>query len=414
MKKILLISYYWENDNSVGKQRWTNLISELRKNNYEIIVLTFSKREYIKKEKKFTLIEKKINSFYDFFSNKSLENYSKGIVDSSTNIFITILSWIRVNFFFPDGRLFFSKGIENYIVEFIKSKKVNILITTSPPHSIQSLGLAIKKRTKVKWISDFRDPYINWDILLNMNPTFISKKIHSFYQNSFLKNSDKVVVTNSELKNEFKKIIKKDNISLIPNGSNLKSLFIESNKFILSYFGLLNKLRNPKVLIDILEDLVIENKDFAKLFEFHLYGNIQKSTVNYISSKKKLFKRTNIYNYISEEKLNNKISSSSILILLLNNISRQNTTPYKIFDYLVSDMPILTLGNFKNNDVDFLLNKYQKKRRFNYNDKEGIKLFIIDSFNSFRLKKSKKMNLDYSNLRYKKICDDYMKVINSL
>ncbi len=274
--------------------------------------------------------------------------------------------------------------------------------------------MAIKKRTKVKWISDFRDPYINWDILLNMNPTFISKKIHSFYQNSFLKNSDKVVVTNSELKNEFKKIIKKDNISLIPNGSNLKSLFIESNKFILSYFGLLNKLRNPKVLIDILEDLVIENKDFAKLFEFHLYGNIQKSTVNYISSKKKLFKRTNIYNYISEEKLNNKISSSSILILLLNNISRQNTTPYKIFDYLVSDMPILTLGNFKNNDVDFLLNKYQKKRRFNYNDKEGIKLFIIDSFNSFRLKKSKKMNLDYSNLRYKKICDDYMKVINSL
>ncbi len=63
MKKILLISYYWENDNSVGKQRWTNLISELRKNNYEIIVLTFSKREYIKKEKKFTLIEKK-NKFF--------------------------------------------------------------------------------------------------------------------------------------------------------------------------------------------------------------------------------------------------------------------------------------------------------------------------------------------------------------
>ncbi len=409
-----MISYYWENDNSVGKKRWTNLISELRKNNYEIIVLTFSKREYIKKEKNFTLIEKKINSFYDFFSNKSLENYSKGIVDSSSNIFITILSWIRVNFFFPDGRLFFSKGIENYIVEFIKSKKVNILITTSPPHSIQNLGLAIKKRTNVKWISDFRDPYINWDILLNMNPTFISKKIHSLYQNSFLKNSDKVVVTNSELKNEFKKIIKKDNISLIPNGSNLKSLFIESNKFILSYFGLLNKLRNPKVLIDILEDLVIKNKDFAKLFEFHLYGNIQKSTVNYISSKKTLFKRTSIYNYISEEKLNNKISSSSILILLLNNISRQNTTPYKIFDYLVSDKPILTLGNFKNNDVDSLLNKYQKRRRFKYDDKEGIKLFIIDSFNSFRLKKSKKINLDYSNLRYKKICDDYMKVINSL
>ena len=34
LKKILLISYYWKNDNSVGKLRWYNLVKELKKLNY--------------------------------------------------------------------------------------------------------------------------------------------------------------------------------------------------------------------------------------------------------------------------------------------------------------------------------------------------------------------------------------------
>ena len=36
LKKILLISYYWKNDNSVGKLRWYNLVKELKKLNYNI------------------------------------------------------------------------------------------------------------------------------------------------------------------------------------------------------------------------------------------------------------------------------------------------------------------------------------------------------------------------------------------
>ena len=100
MKKILLITYYWENNESVGKKRWTNFISELRTSNLDISVLTFSGRDNIKKENNYTLIERNINSANKFFSNKIVENYSRGVIDSSNNIFLSLLSWIRVNFFF--------------------------------------------------------------------------------------------------------------------------------------------------------------------------------------------------------------------------------------------------------------------------------------------------------------------------
>ena len=70
MKKILLITYYWENNESVGKKRWVNFISELRKSNFDISVLAFSGRDNTKKENNYTLIERNINSANKFFSNK--------------------------------------------------------------------------------------------------------------------------------------------------------------------------------------------------------------------------------------------------------------------------------------------------------------------------------------------------------
>ena len=116
MKKILLITYYWENNESVGKKRWVNFISELRKSNFDISVLSFTGRDFTKKENNYTLIERNIKSANKFFSNKIVKNYSRGVIDSSNNIFLSILSWIRVNFFFPDGRILSFKKIENFAI----------------------------------------------------------------------------------------------------------------------------------------------------------------------------------------------------------------------------------------------------------------------------------------------------------
>ena len=90
-----------------------------------------------------------------------------------------------------------------------------------------------------------------------MNPNFISKWIHSSFQRSFLKTSDNIVVTNSNLKKEFSKVINKHKIELIHNGSNIIPSSYKSKKFIISYFGLINKFRDPKVFIDVIDELKI-------------------------------------------------------------------------------------------------------------------------------------------------------------
>lgn len=411
MKKILLITYYWENNESVGKKRWTNFISELRKSNLDISVLTFSGRDNIKKENNYTLIERNINSANKFFSNKIVENYSRGVIDSSNNIFLSILSWIRVNFFFPDGRIIYFKKIENFAIKYIIENSIDTLITTSPPHSIQKLGMRIKDRTGINWISDFRDPYLNWNILLSMKPNFISKMIHNFYQKKFIEASDKVIVTNSELKKEFLKISNRDKIHLIHNGSNIKPEKYNNKKFILSYFGLLNMFRNPKELIDTLDSMLEEDSNFRGKFEFHLFGNIQESTVNYIDKKKNLYPLTKFDVINSEKELVSKMSSSSILLLLLDNLPMQNTTPYKLFEYLVSEKLILTLGDYENKDVDRFLKDYKRYNRMRYDDVNEIRSFIKKSFMLYDSKKLKNININYSDLRYSSLISKLIKVI---
>ena len=82
LKKILLISYYWKDDNSVGKLRWYNLVKELKKLNYDLTVFSFGNEHKIIEKDNFTEIIWKNNSFLDLFKQSSLQDYSKGVIDS--------------------------------------------------------------------------------------------------------------------------------------------------------------------------------------------------------------------------------------------------------------------------------------------------------------------------------------------
>jgi len=413
LKNLLIITFYWKSEKSVAKMRWINLSIELRKLKYKVFVLTFGDENKIFEDNGIVIIQRKIIRPFNFLYRSKNKNLSKGVIDSSQNLFLKFLSWCRVNLFYPDARFLQYNNLIQFLTKFINENNINTIISSSPPHSIHKIVLKLKKTRKFKWILDFRDPYLNWDILLSMNPTFISKWIHSSFQKYFLKSSDYVIVTNSNLKKEFSKVINKEKIQLIHNGSNINPSLYQTKKFIISYFGLINKFRDPKVLIDVIDELLSENNEIKEKFEFHVYGNIQPSTINYLKLKKNLIKSLKINSFISFKKLQNRLDSSSVLLLLLNNNETQNTTPYKIFDYLVSERPILTLSNFKNPDVEYLLKKYKRNRTIGYDDRKEIKDFIISSFNNFNQGKLKNIKCDYSNLRYDKLAKKYKDIIES-
>ena len=412
MKKILLVSYYWDQKNSIGRQRWYNLVNELIKEKVKVYVFTASNKNEVVEKGQLVIIRKKIFDINSIFSNLFSSKYSRGVIDSSESLLNKFFSWIRVNFFFPDSRIFWSLSSHSFLVNFIKERNISTIITSSPPHSIHFVGKKLKDNLDIKWISDFRDPYTNWDIFLNMKPSFFAKKIHKKIEKNFLNNSDKVLVTSSALHDEYLKNIDKNKIIILRNGSSLTTKrSITNEKFIISYFGLINRFRDPIIFLKTLDELLSENDKMSSKLELRLYGHIQDSTINYIENYLINKKNVKIFGNIDVEKVNEKIFESSILLLLLNNTKIQNTIPYKIYDYLVSEKQIITLGDYVNVDVDNLLKKYKRRNRVAYNDKESIRNYITQSFRDFNNNNLKKISLDYSEIKFSKLKDILFEII---
>ena len=414
MKKVIVITYYWNFTTGVGKLRWTELVKSLKSKNIHPIVYTAGDNNEEKVFDDYTMVTRKFFDINNLFSKVFKTNYTSGVGDSSENILVKIFSWFRVNLLYPDPRIFWAKYSIKFLIKYMKENNIQTVITTAPPHSMHTIGYRLKKILKINWIADFRDPYVNWDILLNMKPTFISSKIHTYYQNLFLNNADKIVVTNTSLYDEFSKIVSTNKLRVITNGSNIKPLKTSNNKrFILSYFGLINKFRDPINFLNALEEMVSEDKVFKSKLELNFYGNIQKSTIDYLKNNKTLCGLFNYYPNIDHSKINKIIPKSSLLLLLLNNEKNQNTTPYKLFDYLVSERPILTLGDFENKHVDTLLRTYNRYNRISYTDIESIKSNVKKCFSQFLEGKLDNISFDYSKLRYDNISKEYKEVIFS-
>ena len=60
-----------------------------------------------------------------------------------------------------------------------------------------------------------------------------------------------------------------------------------------------------------------------------------------------------------------------------------------------------------------LNDKYKRNKSFSYNDRKGIKEFIISTFNSFNKGKLKNIKCDYSDLRYDRLAKKYRDIIES-
>ena len=101
--------------------------------------------------------------------------------------------------------------------------------------------------------------------------------------------------------------------------------------------------------------------------------------------------------------LSHAYDQDELLLLLLNNTKIQNTTPYKLFDYLVSKKKIITLCDFKNEDVTSFLKYYKQNDIVSYSNAEEIEKQILDSFNSYILDKKIENQMNTSKVKFDSI-----------
>jgi len=402
--KILILTYYFPPAGGSGVQRWLKFVKYLPSFNIEPVVYTVKKPNYpiidksLESEipKGIEILRQPIfepNNILSFFGKKNKQ--SAGFLNPNPSKIGKILQYIRANYFIPDARKYWIKPSIKYLEKYLESNAIDAIITTGPPHSVHLIGLALKQKTNIKWIADFRDPWTDIDYFHQLPLTKKSIKKHHELEQKVLKNANHIIVVGDTMKKNYLKFNK--NTHTITNGyddfKNIENTTLDK-KFSLLHIGMLNSDRNHKILWEALAELKQEDKQFSEDLEIKLIGKICNEALEDII-KYKLSSNFTPINYVSHEKVISYQKSAQVLLLLVNNVpSAKGILTGKIFEYLQAKRPILAIAP-KDGDILPILENTKAGFVIDFDEKDKLKKTIFALYQDYKkgVLKVKSVNL---------------------
>jgi glycosyltransferase involved in cell wall biosynthesis len=397
MKKVLIITYYWAPSGGSGVQRWLKFVKYFRDFGIEPIVLT---------------VDPEFATFpnYDYSLTKEIPNgikihttrakspfkiYKKAIkkdapqsgfsTETNVGLITKLMRFIRGNFFIPDARIGWNRFAIETARNIITENNIDCIITTSPPHSTQLIGLALKTECNVKWIADLRDPWTEIFYNKELYRTIFAKKKDYRFEQLCLKKADKIVVVSPDIKRHFganrKEII--DKISVIPNGFD-EDDFIESKDYItkfkilnnkvIRYVGNLGQQYPINGFLNAFERLLSQDSEWKLEFIGNCHGSVKQKVEELAISKSVTF-----INYVDHKTAIKYMKNATVLLLIIPEIqNNKGILTGKLFEYLATGNAILNIGP-KDGDAANILSENAYSTTLHPNESEEMISFILNS-----------------------------------
>jgi glycosyltransferase involved in cell wall biosynthesis len=390
MNKVLIVTYYWPPSGGAGVQRWLKFSKYLPEYGWQPVILTVDPEYAAYPVTDDSLlknlspeIEIQLTGATDYFAIYKKDKSRIPTAGFANNIDNTlkgkILRFARGNFFLPDPRRGWNKYAFKKASELIESENITHVITTSPPHSTQLIGLKIKKKyPDIMWIADLRDPWTDIYYYNLFFPTLISKWIDSVYEKNVLKNSDKIITVGDSLKTLFSSKLKvvESKATVITNGfdnDDFAGLHSSSpDVFTISYTGTLSDTYPVTGLLDAL-DIIREN---GQNYRLRFIGTVTPNQKDLIISKTGNTP-VEFISYVDHPTAISYMLDSSVLLLIIpDHQSNRSIITGKLFEYLAAGKPIICLGPL-DGDAAVILNATGNGRMFPYLDSKGISEYLI-------------------------------------
>jgi glycosyltransferase involved in cell wall biosynthesis len=397
--KALIITYYWPPAGGPGVQRWLKFATYFREFGVEPIIYTPEKPYYPIVDEKLvseipqgiTILKQPIKEPYGLaklFSKKKTKQISSGKVSAKKQSFIEkMMLWLRGNLFIPDARVAWVKPSVVFLEKYIQNNDIYVIITTGPPHSLHLIGLSLKEKLNIKWLSDFRDPWTTIHYHNSLRLSKSSEKKHKQLEREVLQKADAIVVTSPSTKTEFEKLTKKP-ITVITNGferyEDIKTQLDE--KFSLVHIGSLLPERNPVLLWKVLSEICKTNVNFAKDFQLKLIGDVSENIMASIDTFD-LHKNIESIGYVShKEAIQYQHNAQVLLLIEMDKPETKCIIPGKLFEYMAAKRPIIALGP-QGSDVYSILYKTQAGSYFTYQEEASLHQQILSHYHAFKNEK---------------------------
>jgi hypothetical protein len=422
-KKVLIITYYWPPAGGSGVQRWLKFSKYLRDFEIEPVIYTIDNPSYPILDKSseseipkdLEILKQAIfepNSLLSIFGSKS-KRESAGFLNPNPTFFGSIIQYIRANYFIPDARKFWIQPSVNFLSNYLEKNHIDAIITTGPPHSMHIIGLELKKKLGIKWISDFRDPWTEIDYFQQLPLTKKATKKHQDLEQVVLRKSDMVIVVGETMKDKFLKYTKR--IEVLTNGFDTieTSLTQElDEKFSINHVGLMNSDRNPTILWEVLNEISNTNLNFKNDLRIKLIGKLDDAVIQDL----KVFDHNTIETipYLDHKDVGKYQASSQILLLSINEVpSAKGIITGKIFEYLQAKRPILAIGP-EDGDAAMILKNTNAGTIVGFKNKTALKATILKLYKDFKEEKLVVKSINIEQYHRKNITSQLAEVIKKV
>jgi len=272
----------------------------------------------------------------------------------------------------PDTFRGWTNAVEPDVIKLIRHTGARALISTSPSHSAQLLGLAAKEKTGISWIADFRDQWTG-------HPDFAAKKnmdlIHEMEQR-VLEKADAVVTSAPCTKRDFLKKVSDEKIFVIENGYDEQDFSLIDRTYThnhhelrIGYNGTTRAIEDPSTLLKVVSEL-------------YQAGDITKDilTLTFTGSADiKLFKPftelidaeiVNISGYLPHPESLARLAEMDVSLLLLT--KGCDIYPAKVFEYMYIGNPVFSLST-PGDELDRLITETGSGVVVDYRDKFAVR-----------------------------------------
>jgi len=228
---------------------------------------------------------------------------------------------------------------------------IDVVVTSSSPDSSHLVGLALKRRTRIPWIADFRDP---WTRRISFSaPTRAHEKLHRYLELEVLRGADRIVCTSGKTMEDFIRRypeVGAGKYHLVYNGYDPEDFAaVEPARpagpggFVLLHAGLLSHRRTLGPFLEGLKELLRRGREWTRELKAVFIGPVESANIGMV-------KRAGLEDHVEfagplphREAIGRMLGADCLVLIEAPGSRGGLIIPGKTFEYLACRKPILAL-----------------------------------------------------------------------
>jgi len=265
----------------------------------------------------------------------------------------------------------------------IRRHHIKWIMTSCPPYSGHLIGLAVKMIAGVRWIADFRDPWMTTGWKRAYPTCALSMRIEAWLERKVIEKADLLLFNVERLRNAYRERyahVPGERFAFIPNGiapgaPEETGQAAKYERFTLSYTGTLYVGRSPEPVFEAVSRLIRKGKAAPEAIRIKLVGQcrmVDGVPTAALIRKHGLESSVEVCDPVPYAEAMEIIRRSHLALLLAPQLPFQ--IPAKAYDYLGTGVRILAIA--EDGGTSDLIRDTGSGRAFAPGDIDGIEAFI--------------------------------------